>query len=49
MLNAKHRAELSREHPDLMADTLLVAAAALAPFVLLAAVAVELLRPAHRQ
>ena len=44
VFSVKGRAEISREHPDLMADTLVVAAAALIPYVLLVAVSVELLR-----
>jgi hypothetical protein len=45
VFNANHRAELSQKHPHLMAATLIVAAAALAPFVLIAAVALESARP----
>jgi hypothetical protein len=42
LFSARHRAELTSEHPGLMADTLIVAAAALVPFALLMSTAVEM-------
>jgi hypothetical protein len=44
LFDARHRAEVSRSHPQLMADTVIVAAAALLPYVLLVTVAIELVR-----
>jgi len=44
VFSPKHREALTQAHPRLTADTLLVALAALAPFVLLLCVAIELAR-----
>ena len=41
VFNARYRGELSRSHPAMMKDTLVIAGSALAPYVLTVAIAFE--------
>ncbi len=44
VFNARYRAELSRSYPAMMKDTLVIATATLAPYVLMVSVAFEHIR-----